>query len=153
VVWGLYHGIFLVLEKTSWGTLLEKMPRPLRHFYALLAVMLGWVLFRADTFSEATTYFKALFGLCHPAHAEPLARYTGNATLWALALGIVFSVLQWNKFKAFCARQADRLPDWPRIVLCNVGSIVEIALVLALLLFSAMWLADGTYNPFIYFRF
>jgi len=153
VAWGFYHGIFLVLERTGWGTTLEKLPRPLRHFYALLAVMLGWVLFRANTFPEAANYFAALAGLGHPAHAQPLARYAGNEAIWAICLGAVFSILPWNKVKIFCAQLAEKLPGKPRIILSNIGGVVEIVLILAVFLISVAWLAGGTYNPFIYFRF
>jgi alginate O-acetyltransferase complex protein AlgI len=153
VAWGLYHGLFLVLERTSWGAALARLPRPLRHGYTMLAVMMGWVLFRADTFAGATRYFGALFGFFQPVSPEPLARYAAHSTLWAVALGLVFSVLQWSLFKAFCARQAFRLPGTAQMILGNLGTALEIVLVLALLLFCGMWLADGTYNPFIYFRF
>jgi alginate O-acetyltransferase complex protein AlgI len=152
-IWGLYHGIFLVLEKTSWGTVLEKLPRPLRHLYVVMMVMMGWVLFRADTFPMAANYFRALFGLAHPAHAQPFARYSGNEALCALALGIMFSAFQWNKFKASCTRHVSRLPEKSQIVLSHFGNGMETILVLALFLISAIWLAGGTYNPFIYFRF
>ncbi len=153
VIWGLYHGIFLVLERTGFGAALEKVPRPLRHGYALFVVIMGWVLFRANTFPEATHYFAALFGMGHPAHAQPLARYAGNEALWAIGLGVVFSALQWNKVKTFGAQLAGKLPARPQAIVLNLGGIVEIVLILALLLISAAWLAGGTYNPFIYFRF
>jgi alginate O-acetyltransferase complex protein AlgI len=153
VAWGLYHGFFLVVERTGFGAALEKVPRPLRHGYALFVVMMGWVLFRANTFPEAANYFAALFGMGHPAHIQPLARYAGNEAIWALCLGTVFSALQWNKVKNYCAQLAGKLPDKPQAILINIGTIVEILLILALLLISAAWLAGGTYNPFIYFRF
>jgi alginate O-acetyltransferase complex protein AlgI len=153
VAWGLYHGIFLVVERTAWGAALARLPRPLRHAYALLIVMTGWVLFRADTFPAAAGYLNALFGFSEPASPEPLARYASRAVLWAIGLGAVFSFFGWNDFKMFCARQTAKLPAPAQIILGNLGNAVEIVLVLALLLFSGMWLADGTYNPFIYFRF
>jgi alginate O-acetyltransferase complex protein AlgI len=153
VAWGLFHGIFLVLEKTPWGSVLEKMPRPLRHTYAIFVVMMGWVLFRADTFPMAANFFSALFGLAHPAHAQPFARYSGNEALCALALGTWFSAFQWNKFKAACTQHVGRLPEKSQIVVSHLGNGIEIVLVLALFLISAIWLAGGTYNPFIYFRF
>ena len=153
VAWGFYHGFFLVLERTRAGKFLDELPRPLRHGYALLAVMLGWVLFRANTFPEAANYFSALTGLGQPAHAQPLARYTGNEALWAIGLGVTFSFFQWNKFKLFCAQKNARLPGQAGTILGGIGSVVEIILILALLLISSAWLAGGTYNPFIYFRF
>jgi len=153
VVWGLYHGIFLVLERTGWGAVLEKLPRPLRHGYALLAVMLGWVLFRANSFLEAAGYFSALFGLGQPAHALPLARYAGNEALWALCLGTAFSLPLWDAAKNAGAKIGGFIPARGRKIYFGLGQVLEIVLVVVLLLISAAWLAGGTYNPFIYFRF
>ena len=65
VAWGLYHGLFLVLERTRWGGVVNQAPRPLRHAYTLLVVLFGWVLFRADSFTAATHYLAAMFG-CTP---------------------------------------------------------------------------------------
>jgi alginate O-acetyltransferase complex protein AlgI len=153
VVWGFYHGIFLVLERTGWGAVLEKLPRPLRHGYALLAVVLGWVLFRANSFPQATGYFSALFGLGQPAHALPLARYAGNEALCALCLGTAFSLPLWGAAKNAGAKIGGFLPARGRKIYFGLGQVVEIVLVVVLLLISAAWLAGGTYNPFIYFRF
>ena len=153
VAWGFYHGFFLVLERTKIGAVLDKIPRPLRHLYAVFAVMMGWVLFRANTFPEAANYFGALFGHGHPAHAQPLARYTGNEAFWAIGLGVWFSFFQWNRFKEFCVRLTAKVSGVAGNALGIFGNVLEIALVLALLIISAAWLAGGTYNPFIYFRF
>jgi alginate O-acetyltransferase complex protein AlgI len=153
VVWGLYHGVFLVLERTSWGDLLGRFPRPFRHGYTIVVVMLGWVLFRSDTFGSATAYWGALFGTAHSAEAQPLARYASKAVLWAVGLGVVFSVLPWSLCRAIFSRLTLPAPRPMRGVLWGVGNVAEIVLILALLFFCAMCLADGTYNPFIYFRF
>ena len=153
VVWGFYHGFFLVAERTRWGVILEKLPRPFRHFYAVMAVMMGWVLFRANTFPAAAHYFAALAGFGHSEHAQPLARFAGNESLWALGFGILFSFLEWNQLKEFCRRRAGKLPGLPGMIVVNLGRVAEIAIILAALLISAAWLAGGTYNPFIYFRF
>jgi alginate O-acetyltransferase complex protein AlgI len=153
VVWGFYHGLFLVAERTRWGAILEKLPRPLRHIYAVLIVMLGWVLFRSGTFPAAAHYFAALAGLCHPAQAQPLGRFAGNESLWALGFGVIFSVLPWSRVKEFSRRSLEKLPGTPGMIAINLGRAAEIFLILAGLLLSAAWLAGGTYNPFIYFRF
>ena len=50
VIWGLYHGFFIVLEHAGLGRVLDRQARPLRHSYALLVVLVGWVIFRAPTF-------------------------------------------------------------------------------------------------------
>jgi len=153
VAWGLYHGLFLVLEKTPWGAALDQLPRPLRHAYTIFAVMMGWVLFRADTFSGAGNFFAALFGVGHVTLAQPLHRYAGNEVIWALCLGAAFSLPLWGAVKNLGVKIGDVIPVPARLVYFGLGQIIEIFLVVALLLISAAWLAGGTYNPFIYFRF
>jgi alginate O-acetyltransferase complex protein AlgI len=153
VAWGLFHGIFLVLEKTPWGTVLEKLPRPLRHLYAIFVVMMGWVLFRADTFPGAANFFAALFGVGHAVQALPLHRYASNEVVWALCLGAAFSFPLWNGLKIAGAKIGEQIPARGREIYFGFGQIFEIVLVVALLLVSSAWLAGGTYNPFIYFRF
>jgi alginate O-acetyltransferase complex protein AlgI len=77
VIWGLYHGIFLVAERTRFGKIMDSLWRPLRHGYTLLAVICGWVIFRADTFSQAADFFKFMSGLGHATRAaQPMARYS-----------------------------------------------------------------------------
>lgn len=153
VVWGFYHGLFLVLERTPVGAALDKLPRPLRHGYALFVVMMGWVLFRANTFPEATNYFSALFGLANPAHAQPLPRYVGNEAVFALCVGALFAMPLWGAIKNAGAKIGRRVPEGVRGVYFGAGQVVETALTMVLLVISAAWLAAGTYNPFIYFRF
>lgn len=153
VVWGLFHGTFLVLERTAWGTALEKLPRPLRHAYTIFVVMMGWVLFRSDTFAGSANFFAALFGAGHVAQAQPLHRYASNEVIWALCLGAAFSLPLWDAVKNAGDRLGQIIPRQTLEIYFGLGQVIEIVLVIALLLISSAWLAGGTYNPFIYFRF
>jgi alginate O-acetyltransferase complex protein AlgI len=154
VVWGLYHGFFLVLERTRFGKMQEKLPRSLRHLYTMLVVMLGWVIFRADTFTAAGNYFLALFGLNHAPDAQQLPYYVTDEVVWAVViLGIAFTGPLWNGIKTNCAKLRQVLPAAYQPVALVFGGILEILLVAGLLLISSAWLAASTYNPFIYFRF
>ena len=153
VAWGLYHGFFLALERTRLGAALDKFPRPLRHGYTIFAVMMGWVIFRADTFHAAGTYFHALFLPGRLPAAQPLARYTSNEVLWALVFGTIFSGPLWSRIKSTCETFDARSPAICRPAVRTFGSVLEIASIVVLLLMSSAWLAGGTYNPFIYFRF
>lgn len=63
IVWGLYFGIFLLLERGGLARILEKIPRCFRHIYALFVVMIGWVFFRADSLSAGIEYLKSMFGI------------------------------------------------------------------------------------------
>ena len=153
VVWGLYHGFFLVLERTRFGVWQSRLPRPGRHFYALLVVMMGWVLFRSNTFAEATHYFLALSGLGHASAPQPLVRYVGHQVIWALVIGIPFCGPLWGWIERTGARIGESSPERCRTGVQIFGLSLRVILVIGLLLIAAIWLAGGTYNPFIYFRF
>ena len=153
VVWGLYHGFFLVLERTRFGKMQEKLPQSLRHLYVILAVMMGWVIFRTDTLTAAGNYYTALFGLGRAAAAQPLPRYLTNEVIWTVLVGVAFSGPLWNWIKTACANLGTVLPAACQPVALVFGGILEILLVVGLLLLSSAWLAANTYNPFIYFRF
>ena len=153
VAWGLYHGVFLVLERTDFGAWLERLPRVIRHSYAILIFMLGWVLFRADSFSNAWTYFGALFGLAPDGAAQPLARYASREAISAVAAGVLFSGPLWGWLEERWNRLGRDRSGGVTTALEAAGVALEIGLVLLLFIVCAAWLAGGTYNPFIYFRF
>lgn len=154
VVWGLYHGVFLVAERTRFGRLMDGLPRPLRHGYALLAVLIGWVLFRADSLQHAWTFSSAMFGFSESIPIkQPLAGYLTHQVMIGLAAGIVFSTPAWPGFKAGLGRIVAAAPLRSQPAMMTTGSVLEATLLIFLLLISAAWLAGGTYNPFIYYRF
>jgi alginate O-acetyltransferase complex protein AlgI len=154
VAWGLYHGLFLVLERTRFGTWVERAPRILRHAYALAAVMAGWVLFNANSFPQALAFFSNMLGMATPGTAtQSLQRYASNQSVFALIAGALFSMPAWTWLKARLARVAERMPRRLGSAMTMAGLTVEGVLVIGVLLIASAWLAGGTYNPFIYFRF
>ena len=128
MAWGLYHGLFLVLERTRWGGWLEKFPRPLRHAYVIFAVMMGWVLFRADTFASAAHYFMALFGANSVTQAQPINRYLGNEVIWALGFGAAFSLPLWSAIKNFGAKWGEKISAPGQSLYFGIGQAIEIVL-------------------------
>jgi alginate O-acetyltransferase complex protein AlgI len=153
-IWGLYHGVFLVLERTRFGALVDRLPRPARHLYTLLAVMFGWVLFRADTFPQALAFMSNMIGLSTTGEsAQPLQRYISQQVIFALVAGVLFSTPLWPWLKERLTRGLGVMPEKIRPVAHAAGLVLEPVLVIALLVISAAWLAGSTYNPFIYFRF
>jgi alginate O-acetyltransferase complex protein AlgI len=154
VVWGLYHGLFLVLERTRFGTWLERLPRVFRHLYALAAVYFGWVLFRADTLPQAGAFMSNMLGFgASGAVEQPLARHATHQVIFALVAGAVFSMPALAWLKKWASRAIERMPEKKRPVLLGSALFLEGVIVIGLLLISSAWLAGSTYNPFIYFRF
>lgn len=146
VIWGLMHGGLLVLERTPFARLLDGLWRPLRHAYVLLAVMVSWVFFRADELNYAVAYLAAMFGFgAGTGVLHPVVMYFTVDKQLVLIAGIIGAtpVLPW--IKQHVSNMARPLQSGATL-LATVG----LAMVLAL---SAMYLAAGTHNPFIYFRF
>ncbi|MCY4119736.1 MAG: hypothetical protein OXG72_02300 [Acidobacteria bacterium] len=91
LLWGAWHGTAVALERTRWGSLLAGLPAPLRHGYVLVVVTAGWILFRADTLTDAGVFVQALAGLgASPSLNNPLP-LTGGVQL-ALLVGAVAAV-------------------------------------------------------------
>jgi alginate O-acetyltransferase complex protein AlgI len=155
IAWGAWHGCFLALERTSFSALLDKAWRPLRHVYAMLVVAIGWVFFRSDSLGHALQYTAAAFGFAKGSGiAYPLALYVDRELLLALAVGALFSapVAPWVKGalqRVALGRGSGRIAGLAASGLEH-GAVLAQAL---LLVYSAMLLASGTHNPFIYFRF
>lgn len=156
VVWGLYHGALLIVERLGLLRWIESWPRILRHAYTLLAVMIGWVFFRADTLEQAWIYIAALFGA---AGGDPLLtatdRYLTNSCLAALMCGAAAAVLKpaqgRDALNVITGTGVWRLGRSGATAIGLHASTV--ALTIFAFLLSALSLASGTYNPFIYFRF
>jgi alginate O-acetyltransferase complex protein AlgI len=150
VVWGLYHGLFLILERTRFGSFVESLPQFLKHLYTLIVIVAGWVFFRADTFSHATAFLGAMAGFAHGVVTEQMRELIfTHQVAWAMLAGIIFSA----PFGPWFKKELLRLLPAAQSAIHLAGIMAEPVLLTALLVISAAWLAGGTYNPFIYFRF
>jgi len=153
VLWGLYNGAFLIIERGGFGKVIERLPRPLRHSYLVLVVMVGWLIFRADSLTHIQSMLTNLVGLNHADNTQPLARYLTKQVLTTMIAGVVFSMPFWSGFKVLLARLCTKLPLKSQNVLSLTGNYAELLLIVLVLLVSSAWMAGNTYNPFIYYRF
>ncbi len=143
VLWGIWHGFFIIIEKIS-GLHRESkniLFNAARHLYLLLVVMVGWVMFRADTMGYAWQYIKTMFGF--GGEKEPIYHFIYYVDRIEI-ITFIFAIL-------CCA------PICRKMLQVENRRNITIALVdiwlLALFILSASSLAASTYNPFIYFRF
>lgn len=153
VVWGLYHGAFLVLERTRFGTWMDAMPKAVRHAYVLLAVMVGWVFFRAETFGQASAYLQAMAGFADGVPTlRPLGFYFRADFILAVLIGTVVATPMlpaldaWRKRMLAKATPAAVAGDGALSLAGLAGYVFVFAL-------CAIQLSSGALNPFIYFRF
>ena len=147
LIWGLYHGAFLILERAGLREMLERAPRPVRHLYLLLVVLVGWVFFRAEGLPEALAYLRALAGFAVETRGGffDAAHYLDPRLMLVLVLGLV-GCTPWLEY-------AVRWREGHRGLLAGGLELAgHLALALVFLL-SSMKLASGSYDPFIYFRF
>jgi alginate O-acetyltransferase complex protein AlgI len=147
VIWGLFHGTFLVLERVGLGAALKRADPIARHAYLLLVVMVGWVFFRAEHLPSAISYLQAMFGF-GAGEMPPLrlSWYLSFEVRLAIIAGIIGST---PIVPALRLRAEATLRDWR-------GPAVELAGTIALLtvfVAALLQVAARTYNPFIYFRF
>ena len=137
LLWGLFYGLVLILEKLVLLKVLEKTPRVLRHVYALFIVLLGWALFYFEDMTALGAFFGRLF--------TPAANcaVSVNAILGYLPLLVVTCVAATPLGKMLLARVENK--SWSRWAVL-AGTMVLFLLCVAVLV-------SQSYNPFIYFRF
>ena len=142
IVWGLYYGIILLLEKMVFKSILEKTPDFIKHIYTIILVMIGWVFFASTDLTMALDYIKAMFAMS----GNPLVDGAGIYYLYTNA--IMFVIL------AICStpivkRILDNIVIKSRIKYVNWSLIIY----MAVLFLATAYLVNETYNPFLYFRF
>lgn len=146
VVWGLYYAALLLGEKYLWGRAFERLPVPLRHGYAMLCVIVGWVVFRAPSLEAALQFLQAMFGAA-AGLADGRTIYYLLQYRWELLLAIPAALPLKNVLRSALEKRKSR--PWTGFLL-NWGPE---AVSLGLFGLSFLRLVSSSYNPFIYFRF
>lgn len=145
VLWGLYYGVLLLLEKFVFGKSLGRLPPVCGRLYCMFFVLLGWNLFAFDDLTQGAAFFKALFGLWGQgaANGESLyLLYNHMALLLLCAVGSTALPQRAGR------RIAERLEGSAPLL-----SLLLNAFYLFIFILCVAWLVDATYNPFLYFRF
>lgn len=152
IFWGMYHGLLLVIERLGLGRLLKHSPRLVRHLYTMLAVMIGWVFFRADGLRQALTMLTAMIGLNPADQGKELLQIVTHEQLVSFALGLLFAtpLVEWIGQRL---RQTlgTTLPS--STFSRSAGYCWRGVSLVALFVLCYMYVLAGTYSPFLYFRF
>jgi len=134
LLWGLYFGILLIIEKWIGLRFLQRLPKWMRHVYAGILVLFGWVLFAFEQLTDVTAYLQAMVG----GNGGPLWNQDSVYLLYTNAVLLVILTIACKPAK-LRLQQAR-----PILQLCGYG---------ALWFMSIAYLVDATFNPFLYFRF
>lgn len=142
VIWGIYFGIIIFLEKLFLLKLLKKIPEVLAHVYSFILVIIGWVFFDITKLNDALGYIKVMFGIGNNPLVDNMARYIFNSNL----ILIIISVL--------CATPiVKKLINHIKVKFGNKGIVISVGLNMIILILSTAYLVGESYNPFLYFRF
>lgn len=144
VIWGLMFAVILVLEKLFLGKLLEKTPTILRRMYTLLIIFMSWTVFDATSMVQITERLAMMFGFADVPLVTAETLYYLKSYLIVFIIGIIGS----TPLPAMLIR---KLSD--RETLHKVVNLAEAVALPVLLIVSTAYLVDGSFNPFLYFRF
>lgn len=141
ILWGLYFGLLIILERLFLGKILEKIPAFFSTLYTFFLVVIGWVLFEIEDLGQVLVFIKAMFGATGTAmDSTGLYLLMSNALLFALC---IFASTQ------LFSKLLERLKTLSASFVMYSAPVFQLVLMLA----CTVYLVDATYNPFLYFRF
>ncbi len=144
IIWGIYFGVILIIEKYCLNKVLEKLPRVIRNIYAMFIVMISFIIFSSDDISSALVAIKGLFSFSSLKFSNDFIIYyirsygvilIGGLVLCTPLIKNVINKLRENK------------------ILNYIINIFEIIILVLILVVITSMLIDSSYNPFLYFRF
>ena len=144
ILWGLYFAVLLILEKFCLFKGKSRIPSVLSHIYVLVLVMISFVLFNAENLDQAMGDIKGMFGLTGIKAVTQETLYYFRSYSILLSIGVIGATPVSGKL-------------YRRVIKGKVGSsmalVIEPAVLVGLLLVITGYLVDGSFNPFLYFRF
>lgn len=144
LIWGLYYGILLILEKFVWGKSLEKLPSVAKHIYAMFFVLIGWVFFFSPSLGYAVNYIGVMFGVGASAFVDKQALFFASSHWLLYLLAIIGS-------SSFGFGIMNRIIGNHEDI--RTKKVAAGIVYIGMFLISVAYLVTGSYNPFLYFRF
>ena len=137
VIWGLFFGILLLIEKLSLGKVIEKLPKFISRIYVILIVMISFIIFNGESVNQILTNIGGLFGVGTSGLISNESLYYLKSYLVVIVMAIIGST-----------------PILKNLVSNKkITNILEPVFLLLILVISTAYIVDGSFNPFLYFRF
>ena len=137
IVWGLFHGLFLCLERVGGKELLKKVPAVVGHIYTILVVLFGWVFFRADNLQDAVNMIATML----------------NPELWKWKIILPIVNPEMIFFLVCAVLFAFGVPQKIRDFFAARLEVVKALCILCVFVVAVFYTIGTDFNPFIYFRF
>ena len=153
VIWGVYYGILLCLEKFIYGKYLEKAPKILKHIYLCFIVVLGFTVFAIEDFSKLLPYLASMFSTKGGLAGKEILFYLQNYG-FVIAVSILVSTPIFPLLKKEISFE-DKNQNGTKAAKSakKVACIIYAAIILILFVVAVSYMVSDTYNPFLYFRF
>lgn len=142
ILWGLYYGCLLLLEKFFLREKLEKLPKPISHIYTLLVVLIGWVFFMSPNITTAFTTLEKMIGIGATTFANNQAKFMLKSYFIVFVLAILLSTKVYDRIQIFVYNQYKMKAVYTTWTIYMILIIVCIA-----------FIVGGTYHSFLYFAF
>lgn len=143
MLWGIYFGILLMIEKFVLKKILDKTPKVIKHIYVCFFVMIGWVIFSFSKVSDIGSFIAGMFNFNNLIDDRALFLFEQYKIVLLIAIIFSMPVVPWIKKKLPCKNK-------------KLESIIHIVLsvaYIALFILSVAMIISESYNPFLYFRF
>lgn len=141
ILWGLYYGIILIIEKKFLLKFLEKH-KIFSHIYSIILILIGFVLFNSNSVLEFIIFIKNMFGLGGNSFVNQETLFYIKNYLIVIIIAIIFSIpIFKNKMELIYKKNKV------------VYEVIEIVIIILLLIVDTSYIVNESYNPFLYFRF
>ncbi len=147
IIWGLYYGMLIALEKAFLQKLIYRLPELFRHIYLIFIVIIGWVLFRSSSINEAVNFIKIMIGLSSNELINNTFEIYINDSWYIIFLSILFSTPVFKKLWNLAEGNYKHLSKSRTVYALHSLFLVGCMFITVVLLSSS------SYNPFLYFRF
>lgn len=141
VIWGLFHGVIILLEKFVFKNVIDKMPKILRHVLVLLLVAVGWVFFFSPDLSSALTWLLSMFGIGAAGFFDSTAAYHLGNSIIVIIISVIASTKIGERISAPVFKKG------------GIAIGVSVLYLAVLLFLSVACMMNSTYSTFLYFQF
>ena len=142
ILWGVYFGVILILEKLFLLKWLEKLPKICQHLYSIFLILISWVIFAFEDLAQIGIYLKSLFAIGGTAILDKQGMYYLQNYIGIVVIGVILST-------PLLKKGLEKLEENKK----GLAQIVLTLIYLFIFVFSTASLVADTFNPFLYFRF
>lgn len=142
IIWGLYFGILVLIEKLYLLKIISKLPKIIRILYSLFFIINGWVIFEFTTISDIFVYLSSMYGLLGNVFIDEATILILKEYSFLYIICIIVSLPLYLKMKTITNTRY-----------CTIYNLIESIYYCLILFLSTVYIVNSTYSPFIYFRF